>query len=116
MTKDPTVWLAIGFLGQAIFTARFVVQWVASEKCRNSVVPVTFWWLSLLGGSILLAYASYKRDPVILVGQSMGLFVYVRNLVLVRNAGRRSTSPELMVPLGVVGLIETATICERKAA
>src|SRR3954469_14585942 len=86
---SPTFWLVVGFLGQATFTARFLVQWIASEKERDSVVPVAFWWLSLLGGVALLAYAISRRDPVIIVGQAMGLFVYVRNLMLVAKAARR---------------------------
>jgi lipid-A-disaccharide synthase-like uncharacterized protein len=88
--SNPTCWLVIGFLGQALFTARFVVQWVVSEKARDSVVPVAFWWLSLLGGVALLSYAISRRDPVIVVGQTMGLFVYVRNLMLVAKATRRA--------------------------
>ncbi len=85
-------WLAVGFAGQLIFTARFLVQWVASERKRDSVVPVAFWWLSLLGGLTLLSYASYRRDPVIIVGQAMGLVVYARNLMLVGKARRRAAS------------------------
>jgi lipid-A-disaccharide synthase-like uncharacterized protein len=81
-----TFWLLVGFLGQALFTARFVVQWLASERRRDSVVPVAFWWLSLLGGGALLSYAISRQDPVIMVGQAMGLFVYVRNLMLVAQA------------------------------
>jgi lipid-A-disaccharide synthase-like uncharacterized protein len=81
-----TFWLTIGFLGQALFTARFLVQWAVSEKKRASVVPVAFWWLSLLGGMALLAYAIFRRDPVIITGQGMGLFVYTRNLMLVGKA------------------------------
>lgn len=88
---NPTLWLAIGFAGQALFTARFLVQWAVSEKKRDSVVPVSFWWLSLLGGLTLLSYAIHRRDPVIIVGQGMGLFVYVRNLMLVAKARRRAT-------------------------
>ena len=84
-----TFWLAVGFVGQALFTARLLVQWVASEKQRDAVVPVAFWWLSLLGGTALLSYAISRRDPVIIVGQSMGLFVYVRNLMLVAQARGR---------------------------
>src|SRR5256885_13147068 len=84
-------WVKLGFLGQAVFTARFLVQWVASEKKRTSVVPVAFWWLSLTGGLILLSYAIHRRDPVIIVGQAMGLVVYVRNLMLVERARRRET-------------------------
>lgn len=86
---NPTYWLAIGFLGQGLFTARFLVQWMASEKRKASVVPVAFWWLSLGGGSALLAYAIYREDPVIILGQAMGLFVYIRNLMLVAKAERR---------------------------
>ncbi len=76
------LWLVIGFVGQALFTARFVVQWWVSEQQRDSVVPIAFWWLSLLGGAALLAYAISRRDPVIISGQTMGLFVYGRNLML----------------------------------
>jgi lipid-A-disaccharide synthase-like uncharacterized protein len=81
-----TFWLTIGFLGQSLFTARFLMQWVVSEQKRASVVPVAFWWLSLLGGLLLLAYAIFRRDPVIITGQGMGLFVYTRNLMLVGKA------------------------------
>jgi lipid-A-disaccharide synthase-like uncharacterized protein len=86
----PTFWLAVGFSGQAFFTARFVVQWAVSEKRRDSVVPVTFWWLSLAGGLMLLSYAISRRDPVIVLGQAMGMFVYARNLMLVAKARRRN--------------------------
>ena len=77
------LWLAVGFVGQALFTARFLVQWWVSEKKGDSIVPIAFWWLSLLGGAALLAYAISRRDPVIITGQAMGLFVYTRNLMLV---------------------------------
>ena len=88
--SQAKLWLIIGFAGQALFTARFLVQWIASERKRDSVVPVAFWWLSLLGGLTLLSYASYKQDPVIIVGQGMGLVVYARNLMLVEKAKRRA--------------------------
>jgi len=78
-----TFWLAVGFMGQALFTARFVLQWVVSERKGTSVVPVGFWWLSLVGGAAILCYAISRRDAVIVTGQGMGLFVYVRNLILV---------------------------------
>jgi len=116
MTKDSAVWLTIGFIGQAIFTARFVVQWAASEKRRNSVVPIAFWWLSLVGGGVLLAYASYKRDPVIVVGQSLGLVVYVRNLMLVRGARRCSDRLELAVSQGTIRSAEADRSRDKKAA
>ena len=85
----PMGWQAIGFLGQGVFTARFLVQWIASEKRRDSVVPVAFWWLSLAGGITLLAYAIYRQDPVFISGQALGLGIYVRNLVLVARKRRR---------------------------
>jgi lipid-A-disaccharide synthase-like uncharacterized protein len=85
---STSFWLTIGFVGQALFTARFLVQWAVSEKRRDAVVPVAFWWLSLLGGAALLAYAISRRDPVIVVGQVLGLFIYARNLVLIDKARR----------------------------
>lgn len=88
--STATTWIIIGFTGQAIFTARFLAQWVASERKGDSVVPLAFWWLSLFGGMTLLCYAAYKRDPVIIVGQSMGIFVYVRNLMLVDKKKKRT--------------------------
>lgn len=81
MSMSP-FWLIVGFTGQGLFTARFLVQWLASERERQVVVPSAFWWLSMLGGSALLSYAIARRDPVIILGQSMGLFVYARNLML----------------------------------
>ena len=97
--SNLVIWLTVGFLGQALFTARFLVQWLASEKKRESIVPVAFWWLSLLGGLALLSYAIFRRDPVIITGQAMGLFVYVRNLMLLsrprrQDAGMRHGQPE----------------------
>ena len=86
LERIPTGWLLLGLLGQAGFSARFVVQWLASERRRASVVPVAFWWLSLTGGALLLAYALHRRDPVFVLGQAAGLAVYLRNLVLI---GRR---------------------------
>jgi lipid-A-disaccharide synthase-like uncharacterized protein len=104
-------WLAIGFLGQAFFTARFLVQWVVSERRRDSVVPVAFWWLSLLGGTALLSYAIFRCDPVIITGQGMGLFIYTRNLMLVGKAKRRafrhgSQAIQSTVSLGCSGITE----------
>ncbi len=90
MSTEAKVWMAIGFTGQAIFTARFLAQWIASERKRESVVPIAFWWLSLMGGTTLLCYAMYKRDIVIITGQSMGLVVYARNLMLVEKKKKRA--------------------------
>jgi lipid-A-disaccharide synthase-like uncharacterized protein len=82
------MWLSVGFLGQALFSARFLVQWIASERRKESVVPVAFWFLSLGGGLALLLYALHRLDPVFIVGQAAGLFVYLRNLLLIRRKGR----------------------------
>ena len=93
-----STWLIVGFAGQAIFTARFLVQWVASEKKRDAVVPVAFWWLSMVGGLTLLSYAVHKQDPVIIVGQGLGVFIYVRNLMLVSKARRRAERRAVPAP------------------
>jgi lipid-A-disaccharide synthase-like uncharacterized protein len=100
MMRPSMLWLMIGFLGQALFTARFLVQWIASERKRDSVMPVAFWWLSLLGGLTLLSYASYRQDPVIIVGQAMGLVVYARNLMLLGKARRRAARRRRPAPAG----------------
>ena len=84
--SDTAFWLTVGFLGQAVFTARFLVQWIASESAKRSVLPRAFWYLSLLGGMTLFAYACYRRDPVFVIGQGAGLLVYARNLMLPRSS------------------------------
>lgn len=76
-------WLAVGFLGQACFFGRFLIQWIASERRRQSVVPVPFWYFSIVGGVILLAYAIHRQDPVFILGQATGLLVYARNLYFI---------------------------------
>ena len=83
--SSPAVWYGVGFLGQVTFGSRFLVQWIASERARRVTVPRVFWYLSLLGGVALLAYAWHRRDPVFAVGQAAGLLVYARNLVLGRT-------------------------------
>ncbi len=80
---EPRYWLYVGFAGQTLFALRFLVQWVVSERKGESVIPIYFWYLSLLGGLILLAYAIFRRDPVFILGQSAGFFVYTRNLMLI---------------------------------
>lgn len=82
------IWLSVGFLGQAFFSCRFLVQWIASERKRESVVPLSFWFFSVGGGVTLLLYAVYRRDPVFILGQSAGLLVYFRNLYLIRRKAR----------------------------
>ena len=81
----PKALLALGFLGQGMFTCRFLVQWIVSERRKASVIPVMFWWFSLAGGGLLLLYAIARRDPVFVVGQAAGLVVYLRNLMLIRR-------------------------------
>jgi len=80
---DPILWLALGFLAQILFTSRMIVQWYSSEKARKSVMPVLFWYLSVIGSTLLLTYAIYRQDPVFILGQSAGLIVYFRNLYLI---------------------------------
>ena len=87
MTSE-TLWIAIGFLGQALFSSRFLVQWIASERRRESVIPVAFWWLSVVGGLTLLSYAVWRQDPVFIIGQASGLVVYARNLALIARNRR----------------------------
>lgn len=79
----PLPWLVLGFAGQALFSMRFLVQWIYSERRRRSVIPVAFWYFSIAGGLILLSYAVYRRDPVFIVGQAAGFFIYSRNLYLI---------------------------------
>lgn len=90
-----TIWLVIGFLGQGLFFGRWVVQWIASEKKAESKVPVSFWYMSLIGGLITLAYAIYREDPVFIAGQSIGSLVYIRNLMLISRTSQtnRPTGP-----------------------
>ena len=83
--KQFDAWVLLGFIAQLFFTMRFVVQWLASEKAKRSVVPVAFWFFSLFGGGLLLIYAIQRQDPVFIAGQAMGLFIYIRNLWLIAN-------------------------------
>lgn len=82
-------WMALGFLGQAVFSGRFLLQWLASERAGRSVVPRPFWYLSIIGSALLLAYAIDKKDPVFILGQSAGFGIYLRNLHLIRRAESR---------------------------
>ncbi len=86
-------WVAFGFVAQSLFGARFFVQWIASERAGKSVVPLAFWLLSTGGGALMVIYALYRRDPVFILGQCLGLFIYVRNLQLVlRERSKLATS------------------------
>ena len=85
-------WVVLGFVAQAFFTMRFVVQWIASERARASVIPVAFWFFSIGGGALLLVYALYRRDPVFIAGQALGLVVYLRNLYFIMINGWQSSA------------------------
>ena len=85
-------WLIIGFVGQALFGARFIIQWVVSEKKRESTIPLAFWYCSIGGVVVLLAYAIHKQDPVFIVGQSLGCIIYIRNLILIDRKKKALTS------------------------
>jgi len=78
-----TIWLVIGFGGQGLFFARWIVQWFRSEREKESTIPLSFWYLSLVGGLITLVYAIYRKDPVFITGQAVGALVYLRNLMLI---------------------------------
>ncbi len=92
MSTTEIIWLGIGFLGQGIFFMRWVVQWIASEKHAESRVPIAFWYMSLIGGLITLAYAIYRKDPVFIAGQSIGAIVYLRNLVLISRTNQAASA------------------------
>ncbi|NAZ36929.1 lipid-A-disaccharide synthase N-terminal domain-containing protein [Rubellimicrobium sp. CFH 75288] len=92
-TRAEMIWLGIGFFAQAMFSARFLVQWVASERARRSIVPEAFWYFSCFGGVLLLAYAIHRHDPVFILGQAFGLVIYVRNIWFLRSARQTAREP-----------------------
>ena len=81
--SNQDIWLMVGFAGQAMFSMRFIIQWLKSERMKKSVIPLAFWYFSVAGGTILLFYAIHRRDPVFIVGQATGLFIYARNLYFI---------------------------------
>ncbi|HET6267650.1 MAG TPA: lipid-A-disaccharide synthase N-terminal domain-containing protein [Acidobacteriota bacterium] len=83
--KSISWWVLFGLFGQVVFALRFVIQWIASEKKKESYIPLYFWYLSLMGSIILLAYAIHRNDPVFILGQSTGFIVYIRNLMLIHQ-------------------------------
>ena len=89
MSDQTWGWLALGFAGQALFSARFLVQWVSSERRKRSVIPLAFWYFSLAGGATLFAYAVHIGDPVFILGQSMGVLIYSRNLYFIHKERRQ---------------------------
>ena len=97
MEIDKT-WLAVGFIGHALGYARFVVQWLQRERVKKSVIPAAFWYFSFAGGITLLAYAIHRRDPVFIIGQGAGLFVYFRNLQFVWRDKRATAAGDTSAP------------------
>jgi lipid-A-disaccharide synthase-like uncharacterized protein len=91
-------WIVLGFVAQLMFTGRFLIQWIESEKQGRSVIPVAFWIFSIVGGLLLFAYALHRLDPVFILGQAFGVFVYARNLYLVlreqKQLGKRGPKPK----------------------
>ncbi len=94
MTTTQIVWVVVGFVAQIMFMMRFVVQWIASERVRRSIVPVAFWYFSVAGGAMLLTYAIYRRDPVFIFGQAGGLVIYMRNLYFIHQGKRKDLEAE----------------------
>lgn len=94
LTQIETIWLIVGFAAQAMFSARFLIQWIASERVRRSVVPETFWYFSFVGGAMLLAYAIHRADPVFMLGQAFGLLVYTRNIWFLWKAKAEAKAAE----------------------
>jgi lipid-A-disaccharide synthase-like uncharacterized protein len=86
-------WVALGFAAQALFSMRFLVQWIASERAGRSIIPLAFWWFSIVGGVLLFVYSLYRRDPVFIAGQGLGLFIYLRNLYFVLRERREPVVP-----------------------
>lgn len=85
ISNRDLIWLVIGFSGQILFSMRFIIQWIRSEQEKKSVIPIAFWYFSIAGAMALLAYAIHRQDPVFILGQSLGLFIYLRNLYLIKN-------------------------------
>ena len=81
-------WLLVGLIGQLFFSARFIIQWIYSEINKKSIIPVAFWFFSILGGVTLLAYAIHRKDPVFILGQSAGLLIYARNIYFIRKQNK----------------------------
>ena len=92
MTSAETTWVAIGLTGQVFFTMRFVVQWIATERNKRSVIPGSFWYFSIAGSLILLCYSIHRRDPVFILGQAFGMTVYLRNVHFIRREKSHAAS------------------------
>ena len=94
-SRTELIWVMVGLGGQIMFMMRFLIQWIVSEREKRSVIPISFWYFSIGGAAILLAYAIWRQDPVFILGQSLGFFIYARNLWLIFAERRRPDDPEL---------------------
>ncbi|GAB5471809.1 MAG: lipid-A-disaccharide synthase N-terminal domain-containing protein [Rhodospirillales bacterium] len=92
MDDIPIIWLVVGFTGQALFSARFIIQWIVSERAKRSMIPTAFWLFSIGGGAVMLVYAIYREDPVFICGQAAGLFIYARNLWFIINHAKGNSA------------------------
>ena len=92
VTNPEQLMIVVGFAGQGLFAMRFIIQWLSSEKEAKSVIPIAFWYFSIGGGAVLLLYAIWRQDPVIICGQGLGLFIYLRNLYFIRRAAVRDAA------------------------
>ncbi len=92
LSTNEMIWVGIGFIGQSLFFSRWLIQWVVSERKAESQIPVSFWYMSLIGSVIVLAYAIHKVDPVFMVGQGVGTLVYIRNIMLLHQSKKRVVS------------------------
>jgi len=90
-----TYWLVVGFIGQALFAMRFIIQWIISEKHGESIIPLPFWYFSIGGSIILLTYSIHKQDPVFILGQSLGSIIYIRNLILISRKKKSMANAEI---------------------
>ena len=98
VTTTELVWLSIGLFAQLMFSMRFLVQWIYSERARQSVVPEVFWYFSFLGGVMLLVYAIHRVDPVFILGQAMGLIIYSRNIYFIWRSKREGAQAAPSAP------------------
>ena len=94
VTNPEQIMIIVGFAGQGLFAMRFILQWLSSEKQAKSVIPIAFWYFSIGGGAVLLLYAIWRQDPVIICGQGLGLFIYLRNLYFIRRDRARPAAGE----------------------
>jgi len=95
LSENPEIiMIVVGFGGQGLFASRFILQWLSSESAGKSIIPIGFWYCSLLGGSVTLIYAIWREDPVFISGQGLGLFIYLRNLILIYREKRLEQSKE----------------------